>query len=106
MESQHFKTLRARAEKLHTVEDLRASGLFCFRWWYKGRTLEGNTIKLEGRVVAHDASEACDRVEKQMRAEYPTMRWMQGKELEGDGVTCGPTVQKLKTPVEAAKQNK
>lgn len=82
-----------------------SSGLFCFRWWYKGRTLEGNTLKLEGRVVAHDASEACDRVEKQMRAEYPTMRWMQGKELEGDGVTFGPTVQKLKTPVVAAKQN-
>lgn len=83
-----------------------ASGLFCFRWWYKGRTVEGNTMKLEGRVVAHDASEACDRVEKQMRAEHPTMRWMQGKEIEGNGVTFGPTVQKMKTPVEAArKQN-
>lgn len=62
-------------------------------------------MKLEGRVVAHDASEACDRVEKQMRAEHPTMRWMQGKEIEGNGVTFGPTVQKLKTPVEARKQN-
>ena len=45
-------------------------------------------------------------MEKQMRAEHPTMRWMQGKEIEGNGVTFGPTVQKMKTPVEAArKQN-
>ena len=88
-----------------TQSAVRSSGLFCFRWWYKGRTPEGNVIKLEGRVVAHDAGEACDRVEKQMRAEYPAMRWMQGKEIEGNGVAFGPTVQKLKTPVVAAKQN-
>lgn len=79
--------------------------VFCFRWWYKGRTAEGNTMKLEGRVEARDASEACDKVEKQMRAEWPTVRWMQGREIEGDGVTFGPTVQKLKTPIAARKQN-
>ena len=62
-------------------------------------------MKLEGRVVATDASAACDKVEKQMRAEWPTVRWMQGKEIEGDGMTFGPTVQKLKTPVVARKQN-
>lgn len=78
---------------------------FCFRWWYKGRTAEGNTMKLEGRVEARDASEACDKVEKQMRAKWPTVRWMQGREIEGDGVTFGPTVQKLKTPIKARKQN-
>lgn len=78
---------------------------FCFRWWYKGRTAEGNTMKLEGRVVARDASEACDKVERQMRAKWPTVRWMHGREIEGDGVTFGPTVQKLKTPITARKQN-
>ena len=80
------------------------SDWFCFRWWYKGRTTEGNTVKLEGRIEAADAGEACDKVEAAMRSRYPTMRWMQGRELEGDGVRFGPTVQKLKTPV-ARKQN-
>lgn len=84
---------------------LGISELFCFRWWYKGRTAEGNTMTLEGRVEARDASEACYKVEKQMRAKWPTVRWMQGRESEGGGVRFGPTVQKLKTPVKARKQN-
>ena len=31
-----------------------------------------------------------------MRAENPTVRWMQGREIEGNGVMFGPTVQRLK----------
>ena len=69
---------------------------FCFRWWYKGRTPEGNTIKLEGDVMARNESEACAKVEATMRAAHPEIRWMQGREIEGDGVMFGPTVQKLK----------
>lgn len=79
------------------------SDRFRFRWWYKGRTTEGNTVKLEGRIEAADADEALAKVEAAMRSRYPTMRWMQGKEIEGGGVRLGPTVQKLKTPVK--KQN-
>jgi hypothetical protein len=40
-----------------------------------------------------------------MRAKWPTVRWMQGREIDGDGVTFGPTVQKLKTPITARKPN-
>ena len=80
---------------------LSSNDWFCFRWWYKGRTAEGNIVKLEGRVDAANEAAACRTVEAIMRAEYPTVRWMQGREIEGDGVMFGPTVQKLKR-----KQNK
>jgi hypothetical protein len=76
--------------------------LFWFRWWYKGRTPEGNTVKLFGHVQASDAASACDIVERQMRAEHPTIRWMQGREIESDGYLFGPTVQKLKTKPKGA----
>ncbi len=92
-------------EQPTALTPVACSDRFCFRWWYKGRTAEGNTMKLEGRVEARDASEACDKVEKQMRAKWPDVRWMQGREIEADGVTFGPTVQKLKTPIKARKQN-
>ena len=71
-------------------------GLFCFRWRYKGCTPEGNILKVEGRVTAADAGAACDIVERAMRAKHPTIRWMQGREIEGVGRTFGPAVQKLK----------
>lgn len=93
-------------DKLTAPQGVAGSDLFCFRWWYKGKTIEGNIMKLEGRVVAKDASDAIDKVEKQMRAKWPTVRWMQGKEIEGDGWTFGPTVQKLKKPVKAAPPEK
>ena len=73
-----------------------SSDLFCFRWWYKGRTAEGNIVKLEGRVDAANESAACRTVEAIMRAEHPTVRWMQGREIEDDFCKFGPTVQKLK----------
>lgn len=31
-----------------------------------------------------------------MRAAHPAVRWMQGREIEGGGMTFGPTVQKLR----------
>ncbi len=74
---------------------------FRFHWWYKGRTDEGIIVKFEGHIVATDASDACDKVEKSMRAKWPMIAWMHGKEIEGNGVTFGPTVQKLKTPYSA-----
>lgn len=70
--------------------------VFRFRWWYKGITTEGNILKLAGHTYATDASAACDQVERLMRAEHPTVRWMQGKEIEGDGWKFGPTVQKCR----------
>lgn len=72
------------------------AGWFCFRWWYRGLTAEGNIIKLEGHVQATNDTSACHTVEAIMRAEHPTVRWMQGREIEGNGVMFGPTVQKLK----------
>jgi hypothetical protein len=75
---------------------VRSTDSFCFRWWYKGRTAEGNILKLEGRVDASDASAACRTVEAIMRAEHPTVRWMQGREIEDACCKFGPTVQKLK----------
>ena len=80
-------------------EPLESGGLSVFRWWHKGRTAEGNTIKLEGRVVARDVSEASNKVDAVLRKEHPTIRWMQGREIEtgkpGDW-QFGPTVQKLR----------
>jgi hypothetical protein len=75
---------------------LESGGLSVFRWWHKGRTLEGNTIKLQGRVVAKDASAACDLVDAEMRKQHPNIKWMQGREIEGNGFRFGPTVQKLR----------
>ncbi len=70
-----------------------------FRWWYKGMTPEGVKISFEGRIVARDWSEAMSTVEREMRANWPGIRWMQGKEVETETVKLGPTVQRLKTPV-------
>lgn len=79
---------------------VRTGDWFSFKWWYKGRTKEGNTLKLTGRVNAKDASEAAAKVERAMRAEHPDVRWMQGRDMEGvgdwKGCTFGPTVQKMK----------
>jgi len=72
------------------------SELLRFRWWYKGKTPEGNTIKFEGHVRAKDSSSASDIVEREQRARFPEIVWMQGKEIEGNGVQFGPTVQQLK----------
>lgn len=78
---------------------------FNFKWWYKGKDPLENTLSFNGKIIAKDADEALRNVEKMMRAKYPTVKWMQGKEIEGVGhnlrVTFGPTVQKLKTPVKA-----
>lgn len=70
-----------------------------FRWWYKGITPEELKVSFEGRIVARDANEAMSTVEREMRAKWPGIRWMQGKEVETDSVKLGPTVQRLKTPV-------
>lgn len=79
--------------------------VFTFKWWYKGKTTEGNIIKFEGRITAADNFEACDKVERLMRAEHPTIAWMQGKNIEGQGnwkgVTFGPTTQKMKGKVKS-----
>lgn len=72
---------------------------FQFRWWFKGKTADGNILKLQGHVTAPSAGEACDKVEAAMRKEHPTVRWMQGREIEGNGVSFGPTVQLIRRPV-------
>lgn len=32
-------------------------------------------------------------IETMMRQKYPSIRWCQGREMEGNGVSFGPTVQ-------------
>lgn len=84
---------------LHSESQATPGAVFTFRWWYRGRTVEGNIVKFVGRIRAVDDRAALKQVEDQMRADYPTIRWMHGREMEGGNVTFGPTVQKLKTPV-------
>lgn len=67
-----------------------------FRWWYKGKTPEGNIARFEGTIQAEDYDKASRSVEEMMRARWPKMRWMQGREIEGWGWNLGPTVQKMK----------
>lgn len=71
-----------------------------YRWWYKGRTPEGNVMSLQGHVWATDSSQAGDIVESEQRARWPEVRWMHGKEVEGEGenynVQFGPTTQQMK----------
>lgn len=67
-----------------------------FRWWYRGILPSGMRLSLSGTVLAPDTWAACDQVEQRMRAKYPTMKWMQGRRIEGNGVSFGPTVQKAK----------
>jgi len=71
-----------------------------FRWWYKGKTPDGNTMSLQGHVMARDSSHAGEIVEKDMRKKWPDIKWMQGRDVEGEGdwecVRFGPTVQQLK----------
>lgn len=71
--------------------------LLPFKWWFKGRTVEGNTIKFEGRVKAIGAGEACHQVDEDMRKQYPDIKWMQGKNVENEHIKYGPTVQQMKT---------
>ena len=73
------------------------SDLFCFRWWYKGRSTLGVTISYQGDVMARNESEACAKVEAAMRGAHPTLRWMDGREIEGHGIKFGPTVQKKRS---------
>ena len=79
-------------------------GNFCFRWWYKGRFPNGDTMKASSTVVAADASEAIKKIEFAMRILFPTVHWMQGSEIEGKGVTFGPTIQRLKRFPRAKKK--
>lgn len=75
--------------------------LIRFRWWYSGRTPEGNSARFEGTGYAKDSRDACDNVEKMMRAKWPEIKWKHGREVEGEGdnrgVKFGPTVQMLRT---------
>ena len=65
-----------------------------FRWWYKGLTPEGVTASFSGIGVASDPKSASDNIEEMMRKSHPTIRWMQGKEVERPGlVLLGPTIQ-------------
>jgi len=80
-------------------EEIEPKDLCVYRFWYKGRTEEGNILKLEGNVTASGAKAAADIVEEEMRILHPTVRWMRGREVEGNGCTFGPTVQKLKKKV-------
>lgn len=81
--------------------------LFRFRWWYKGQSISSSPnshgdvvtiLRFEGYTIATDEDAALSSVENQMRAKHPEVRWMHGTEIEGDGVTFGPTVRKLKKP--------
>lgn len=80
--------------------DIGSSTLFRFRWWYKGRTLEGNIIKLEGHVMAKDSWEAAVVVEADQRKRWPDVKWMHDREVEdegeNEGFKFGPTIQLLK----------
>ncbi len=73
-----------------------------FRWWYKGKTPEGNTCSFEGTGFAVDAEAAGQNIEKMMRGQWPSLRWMHGKDVEGEGdnvgVKFGPTVQMKALP--------
>jgi len=71
-------------------------GLFRFRWSHKGRTRTGIIMEFGGSVFAVNAGKACEIVDTMLRERWPELRWMQGKEIEANGVTLGPTVQKLK----------
>lgn len=75
-----------------------STDLFCFRWWFKGETPDGNTMKLEGEINAASAYDAADKVDAQMRKRFPKVRWMRGRKIEGDGIQYGPTVRRLKKP--------
>lgn len=77
------------------LEDLRGY-VTKFRWTYRGRTEDGNTIKFEGHGWAEDSHKAADQIETMMRAKYPDIKWMHGREIEGGNVTFGPTIQMLK----------
>ena len=70
--------------------------LYRFRWWYKGKTVDGNVVNFSGHVHAVDAAAACNTVEHQMREKHPDIRWMLGKRIETISVLFGPTVQQLK----------
>ena len=72
------------------------SDLYWFRWWYKGICPDNVILDLQGHVQATDIDAAGTSVEAICRAEYPRVRWMQGREIEGLGMTFGPTVQKMK----------
>lgn len=80
---------------------MKDSNLIRFRWWYSGLTTEGNTARFEGTGYAKGDLEAIHNIEKMMRSKYPTMKWKQGREIEGvgnnRGVSFGPTVQMLRT---------
>ena len=57
-------------------------------------------MKLEGYVMAKDTDEAQETVEREQRKRWPEVKWMHGREVEGesDNYRCrfGPTTQMLK----------
>ena len=67
-----------------------------FRWWHKATTHADNVVNLDGYIRAQSEDEALDRVDRMLRSEFPTWKWMHRKQIEGNGVKFGPTVQKLK----------
>lgn len=72
-----------------------------FRWWYRGVCPDGLKMSFQGSGWAVDCDAAISQIEKMMRVKYPTIKWQQFRDTEGEGdyrgVTFGPTVQMLKT---------
>lgn len=72
-----------------------------FRWWYRGVTPDNLSVAFQGSGWAKDSEEALNNIEKMMRRKHPSIRWKQGRQIEGDGDNSGwkfgPTVQMLKT---------
>lgn len=63
-----------------------------YRWEWKGKTTDGGTVKLSGAVHAENERVAADRIEHDMRAEYPNVRWMHKDKVETENIKYGPTV--------------
>ena len=74
--------------------------LLWFRWWFKGITPDGTILKLSGHIQEVTPSMAASQIDVKMRAAYPAVRWMQGRQVENfgsnRGVSFGPTVQQMK----------
>lgn len=67
-----------------------------FKWRYRGKQEDGTVWTFTGDGYAIDVAEALKTTEAEMRARYPKIKWMHGREVEGGGVLFGPTVRMLK----------
>jgi hypothetical protein len=73
-----------------------------FHWSHRGKSANGNSLRLSGRTEAETMNEAMDKVDRFLRGQYPDVHWMHGKDIEGDGIYArtkfGPTLREIATP--------